>query len=175
MNHLYLCGFMGCGKSTVGSQLAKSAGCRFIDLDEYIVEQAGCTIPEIFQTRGEDAFRKLESDSLTELADKPRMVVATGGGTLMREQNAVCVKQSGTVVFLNIPFEECYTRIQGDQNRPVAARSTKQELLALYEARKKIYLSVCDIEIRQTMSPLATAREILQQAAIAGNIRTERS
>lgn len=162
MNHIYLCGFMGCGKSTVGRQLAKLGGCRFVDLDDYIVEQAGCPIPKIFAEQGEAAFRELETRCLLELGEKPRMVIATGGGTLMREQNVQAVRQSGDVVFLDIPFEECYARIKDDPNRPVAARSTRQELLDLYNARRRAYESACRVRIGQTMSPLATAEEILR-------------
>ena len=168
MNHLYLCGFMGCGKSTVGKQLAKGLGTRFLDLDDYIVEKAGKSIPEIFASQGEEAFRDWETKCLSELSQKPRMVIATGGGTLMRPQNVQAAKESGKIVFLDIPFAECYRRIKGDENRPVAARSTLEELEALYNTRREVYRSVCDLSVEQILSPLKTAELIIQRVKSLG-------
>ena len=99
MRPIFLCGFMGCGKSTVGKILAKKMGCQCVDLDKYIEGTAGMSIPEIFDKYGEEHFRKLETEALAAFADIGG-VVATGGGALLSEQNGEVAKKSGMVVFI---------------------------------------------------------------------------
>ena len=81
---VYLCGFMGCGKSTIGRLLAKKLGREFVDLDDYIVQREGMSIPQIFEQRGENYFREVEAVALSELSAAAG-VVATGGGTLLKK------------------------------------------------------------------------------------------
>ena len=163
MEHIFLCGFMGCGKSTVGKQLAKLTGKRFIDLDKYITDKADMTIPEIFSTSGEVAFRQLETDCLKELSQLPGAVVALGGGTLMREENVKFTKQNGKTVFLNPSFKVCYNRIKGDSNRPLVVNNTKEELLKIYESRESVYKNASDVEITEKYPPYLLAKQILKR------------
>lgn len=121
---VYLCGFMGCGKSTIGRLLAKKLGREFVDLDDYIVQREGMSIPQIFEQRGENYFREVEAVALSELSAAAG-VVATGGGTLLKKENGDCAKSMGTVVFIDAPFDICYERIKGDKNRPIAYNSTR--------------------------------------------------
>ena len=108
MNHVFLCGFMGCGKTTVGRAAARLAGVSFIDLDKVIAAQAGKTIPEIFAEDGEACFRELEASLLAEEAASARpSIVATGGGALVSPSNAALCRKHGSVVFLDVPFEVC--------------------------------------------------------------------
>ncbi|MBO5719000.1 MAG: AAA family ATPase, partial [Bacteroidales bacterium] len=79
MKTIFLVGYMGCGKSSLGRALAEQLGCEFIDLDNYIEQQAQQTIPSLFETRGEEAFRLLERSCLAEMAGRQNVVVATGG------------------------------------------------------------------------------------------------
>ena len=84
MNNIILCGFMGCGKSTVGKNIARKSGRRFIDMDAYIEEEAGMTVSEIFAREGEEGFRDREHQACLELAQKSNAVIAAGGGALTR-------------------------------------------------------------------------------------------
>lgn len=147
MKTIFLCGFMGCGKSSLGRQLAKRLGCPFIDLDRYIVEKQGKTIPEIFAERGEDFFRELETAALRNFSEQGGKVVATGGGALIRPENAQLCRKNGIVLFIDVDFEVCYARIQGDKNRPLAAKP-KEELRKLFRTRRKIYKAHSDKTIR---------------------------
>ena len=126
MNHIFLCGFMGSGKTTVGRAAAQLAGADFIDLDEAIVAHSGRTIPEIFNEHGEAYFRELETAVLAEAAfSQNPSVVATGGGALISPTNAELCRKHGSIVFLDVPFEVCYSRIYSDPNRPIAASRSR--------------------------------------------------
>lgn len=134
---VYLCGFMGCGKSHIGRMTAKLLGMKFIDLDRYIVNAQGLTIPEIFDKFGEPHFRVLEAKYIRELAEG--CVVATGGGALINDETAKYARENGVSVYINTAFELCYRRISGDKNRPLVVKNTKEQLRELYETRSKIY------------------------------------
>ena len=114
MSTVYLCGFMGCGKSHVGRQLAAALKREFIDLDRYIVNAEHMTIPLIFEKYGEPHFRGLEAKYIRELSDNK--VVATGGGALINDETAEYARQSGLSVYINTSFDVCYERIKGDAN-----------------------------------------------------------
>lgn len=136
MKSIYLCGFMGCGKSYIGSLLAEDKGMPFVDLDRYIVEKEGRSIPEIFEQSGEPYFRQLEAKYITELEG---YVVATGGGALINENTALYANTHGITVFLDADFELCYERIKDDVNRPLVMNNTKDQLRELFEKRREIY------------------------------------
>ncbi len=158
MNHVFLCGFMGCGKTTVGRAAARLAGVSFIDLDKVIAAQAGKTIPEIFAEDGEACFRELEASLLAEEAASARpSIVATGGGALVSPSNAALCRKHGSVVFLDVPFEVCYSRIHRDPNRPVAAARSREELLELFEQRREHYLAGSSLTLQN--GPLDTLAE----------------
>lgn len=163
MPNIYLCGFMGCGKSTVGKALAAILNRPFHDLDDYIVERQGKSIPQIFAEDGEPAFRRMESNALDDLPDE--VVVALGGGTLMHRGNIERVKHKGQIVLLDAPFELCYQRIRTDANRPVAARSTEDELRLLYSRRRQICAEAADymqsIPLEDAGPPEACAYDIV--------------
>lgn len=134
---IYLCGFMGCGKSHVGRVLSKLTDMPLVDLDSYIVAAEKMTIPEIFAQYGEAHFRELESKYLRELSDGK--IVATGGGTLINDSNAEYVRENGISIFINTIFITCYERIQGDKNRPLVVQNTKRKLHELFKERRPIY------------------------------------
>lgn len=128
---------MGCGKSHVGRMLAKRLEMKFIDLDRYIVSAEKMTIPEIFEKYGEPHFRELEAKYIRDLSKG--CVVATGGGALINDETAKYARESGVTVYINTSFEECYRRIEGDTNRPLVMKNTKEQLNELYEKRSVIY------------------------------------
>lgn len=134
---VYLCGFMGCGKSHIGRMTAKRLGMKFVDLDRYIVNTEGLSIPEIFDKFGEPHFRALEAKYIRELGQG--CVVATGGGALINDETAKYAQENGISVYINTDFEMCYQRISGDKNRPLVVKNTKEQLRELYETRAVIY------------------------------------
>ena len=108
MKQIYLCGFMGCGKSTIGKALAKQLSIPYYDLDQLIEEKAGMPIPEIFSRFGEEHFRLLEREVLLASGQRKPAVIATGGGIFTNPENGRLIRSLGTVVFLNTPFSYCY-------------------------------------------------------------------
>ncbi len=159
--HIWLCGFMGCGKSTVGSALAALTGARFLDMDSYIEAREGRTIPEIFADSGEPYFRKAETETVTALGSETPAVIATGGGAMVSPINAAEAKKSGIVLLLDIPFEACYARIC-DSDRPIVRRSSKEELRQLYETRRALYLQHADLVFDAVLPPAESAKELLR-------------
>lgn len=158
---IFLCGFMGCGKTTVGKLAAKKFGVSFYDSDDLIVESQGMTIPEIFAQKGEPYFRKAEADIIRSLCGK-KAVVACGGGAMLNPDSAAAAAESGEVIFLDVDFGICYERISGDSNRPIAASSTKEELEARFNARRDIYLKHSTIHIDSSGSPMKTVELITE-------------
>ena len=134
---IYLCGFMGCGKSHIGRMLAARLGMKLIDLDKYIVDAEKMSIPEIFDKFGEPHFRALEAKYIKELSGG--YVVATGGGALLNDATAEFARESGISVYINTSFETCYARIKGDKNRPLVVKNTVEQLEELYNKRAPIY------------------------------------
>ena len=151
--NLYLIGMPGSGKSTIGRMLADSLNGSFLDMDEYIVEIAGETIPQLF-ARGEDCFRDWETCACRKLSsrfaaggDSAGRVIATGGGVVKRRENVELLKGSGLLVFLNRPVEQ----IAGDetvdaQSRPLLARD-KSRVYALFEERYPLYQDAADLTV----------------------------
>jgi shikimate kinase len=138
---IFLVGFMGCGKSTVGRALADELGWRFLDLDEEIEKQENCSIAHIFDTRGEPAFRLIETAALRQItraidAGRPH-VVAVGGGAFLQEQNVELFLNKGVSIWLDAPFERIAKRIEGQEHRPLAR--DPQKFRALYDARRGGY------------------------------------
>ena len=150
---VFLCGFMGCGKSTVGKLTAKKLGCGFFDTDELIVERENMSIPEIFAQKGEPYFRRVEAEVVKSVCGKTA-VIACGGGAMLNPESAKAAAESGAVVFLDVDFDTCYERICGDSNRPIAAASSKEELLQRFNARHEIYLKHSTIQIKSNGSPV---------------------
>lgn len=157
---IFLCGFMGCGKSTIGQRLAKKLNCPFTDMDSYIEEQAGLCIPEIFEKHGEAHFRDIETEAIRELAGQPG-VIACGGGAMLRDENAKIARENGTVVFLDVPFQMCYQRIS-KTDRPIVQCSTRQELQTLYQKRQGIYCRHSNYRIEAIHSPAQTVQKIIE-------------
>ncbi len=147
---------MGSGKSSVGKLLAEKLGKEFIDLDEYIVEKAGMSIPEIFDRYGEKFFRKLEKEALREITEDSRdAVVATGGGVVEDPENCEILRKHVTF-HLQAPWDEIWKRISKDSNRPLVGRG-KEAVKSLYEKREKMY--------RETGRVINTAEMTVEEIA----------
>ncbi len=158
---VFLCGFMGCGKTTVGRALADMLGVGFTDMDEYIVEKEGMSIPQIFSDKGEEHFRDAETAAVEALGEKGG-VIACGGGAMLREKNAAAAARCGIVVYINTPYELCWERIKDDLNRPIVMANTKQSLEELYNSRSALYSAHSGFTADGTGSPAQIAREIAE-------------
>lgn len=131
MSPIYLIGFMGSGKTTLGRALAAATGLRFIDLDEYIEEQSGATVREIFATRGEAAFREIERATLLEVSRMDDVIVACGGGTPCFRSNMELMNATGFTVLLEASFPRLLERLtEGRAKRPLIAAMERDELEA---------------------------------------------
>ena len=159
MNAVYLCGFMGCGKSTIGRILAQKCGCVLVDMDDYIVDREGMTIPQIFADKGEKYFRDTETAVIGELAEK-NCIIACCGGAMLKSENADIAGKNGTVVFIDIPFEACYARIAGDTNRPLVMNNSKEQLEEIYNERVPVYRANSTVTVDGTGSPEEVASRI---------------
>ncbi|WP_371323652.1 shikimate kinase [Dechloromonas sp. ZY10] len=138
--NIYLVGLMGAGKTTVGRQLAKRLGRVFYDTDHEIVERTGVAIPTIFEIEGEEGFRRRETQTLHELTAGDNVVLATGGGAVLREENRRCLHDTGWVVYLNVPPLLLYQRTRHDKNRPLLqVADPLARLEELYAVRDPLY------------------------------------
>lgn len=161
MTRLYLIGFMGAGKSTVGNEIAGRLGVPFIDLDDEIESRASQAVKEIFSTRGEEHFRALEREALLAVTAIERAVVACGGGVVLRDDNRVTLKSTGTVVYLKVSAGEAIARIGDADTRPLlSGAGGGLAATALLASREALYKAVADIEVEtlgRTASEVATA------------------
>ena len=130
---------MGCGKSVVGVLVAQRAGAPFHDLDFVIENEAGMSISDIFATKGEAAFRAMESRLLQEVL-QPGSVVALGGGAPIDQANWKLILERSTTVFLDCSFKTIWQRIHATTNRPLLTTKSQAELEALFEERRPRYL-----------------------------------
>jgi shikimate kinase len=137
--NVILVGFMGAGKSTVGRLLARRLGLCFVETDDMITAREGRSIPEIFAERGEPYFRALEATILDLLAAKHGHVVSTGGGFPCQPGAIERLRALGTVVWLAADFDTLYERATRLEGRPMLAGRSREEVAALYEARKACY------------------------------------
>ncbi len=151
MSHrnIILVGPMGSGKSTIGSLIAKRLHRDFMDSDHYIEERTGVDIARIFDVEGEQGFRDRESKALIDLLSQSDRVIATGGGSVLRQENQRLLKQKGYIVFLDTTVNQQMQRLQRDKKRPLLQTENPRERLeALLAERRPIYLDLADLTIK---------------------------
>ena len=136
--NILLTGFMGAGKTTVGRKLAKRLGYFFIDTDQEIEKEQGCSINDIFKYGGENCFRDMETDLLKRLQSRENSVVATGGGMVMRSLNRELMRSLGKRVYLKVSFEEIFRRMRQDKKRPLFQQD-EEKIREILEERIPIY------------------------------------
>ena len=143
--NIYLIGMPGCGKSTVGKKLSKEINFLYVDLDKYIENKASKTIPEIFDSLGEDGFRALEKEALLDFMKKDSYVIYCGGGIIKNISNKKLM--NGKVVFIDVSIEELKRRILNDKEniRPMFRVKTVEEL---YDERYDKYLYFKDVLVK---------------------------
>jgi shikimate kinase len=134
---LYLVGFMGAGKTTIGRALSRRIGWRFEDVDERIEGRARRSVASIFAQHGEPYFRQLEREVLSELLPQRQLIVATGGGTFVEPDNRVLMLADGRVAWLDVPLLKVFERVPADGRRPLASDRVAME--QLYTRRRLAY------------------------------------
>lgn len=144
--NVFLVGMMGAGKTTIGRLLARQTGKEFIDSDEEIQRRTGVTIPHIFDVEGEAGFRQREAAAINDLVKHDNIILATGGGAVLSEENRVALKQNGMVVYLKSSVHDLWQRTRHDRNRPLLQTADpRAKLRELYEQRDPLYTQVADL------------------------------
>ncbi len=174
MKPVFLIGYMGCGKTTLGKVLAQQLDYRFIDLDEFIEERQGMTVVEIFDEMGEERFRELEIEALCEVASMTDVIVSCGGGTPCHGDNMALMNQAGTTVWLTTSPQRITARLllpEQKCKRPKINTLPNDDVLPLVEkelqARTPYYsLSQLQFDSTDIETAQATARTARRLATI---------
>jgi shikimate kinase len=146
--NIYMIGYRGSGKTSLGRAVAVKLGRVFFDTDDLIVEREGKSIPKIFEEDGESYFRDCETEALRGVSKTNNKVVATGGGIVMREENRRLLKESGVCVYLFADTDVLYKRIVGDTNRPsLTGKDAYSEIEELLKVRIPYYKELADISV----------------------------
>jgi shikimate kinase len=147
--NLILVGMMGSGKTTMGKTLARHLDKTFVDSDEEIQKRTGVTIPHIFDVEGEAGFRQRETAVICDLVGRENMVLATGGGAVLVEQNRAMLQRNGIVVYLKASVHDLWQRTRHDRNRPLLqTEDPRAKLNELFQQRDPLYREVADIVIQ---------------------------
>jgi len=161
---IFLVGPMGVGKTTVGRQLARLLGYDFVDSDHEIEEKTGASIAWIFDVEGEEGFRKREQSLIDELTQRPKIVLATGGGAVINSENRLALKQRGIAVYLKADVDELLKRTAHDKSRPLLQTDNPREkLTGLMNEREPWYIEVADLVFDTQRKNSASSASVLQK------------
>lgn len=163
--NIFLVGPMGTGKSTIGKQLAKLMRWTFDDTDHEIQRRTGVDIPTIFDYEGEAGFRRRECQVVEQLTAREGLVLATGGGVVLSEDNRRLLSSRGCVVYLCCSPEQQYRRTQMDRSRPLLQTEDPQQCLRnLFEQRDPLYREIADLVVStERRGAMSVAREIIRR------------
>lgn len=158
MKNIVLIGMMGCGKTTVGRILSRRLGRTLVDTDARIEEAAGKSIPQIFQEDGEAQFRAMETRAARELGAQSDLIVATGGGLPLREENVRALRENGIIFWLKRDPGESFDR--GNMAGRPLAQGGRADFLARFQQRAPLYAAAADHVIEEFSSPEKTAAAV---------------
>ena len=159
--NIILAGMPGSGKTTVAHALGKLVDAKIIDTDAEIVKRHGA-LNAIFQNYGEKTFRDIETETVKEVCGLSGVIVATGGGCLLREENVSLFKRSGKIVYLRTQLKTLINRVNGDTSRPLLKGSVEEKLTALYKVRESVYMAAADFTFdTDDRTPEEIANQIL--------------
>ena len=155
VTNLVLIGMPGCGKSTIGKKLAELLHMPLVDIDAEIENRCGCKIKELIESEGEKYFRDLESEVIRDVSSESCLVISTGGGAILREENVRNLRKNGKIFFLNAKL----SRLRATDDRPLS--NTEDKLAKLYDERMDIYKKTADVTVPDMETPEAEAEYIL--------------
>lgn len=162
---LVLVGFMGAGKSTVGPLVAKHLGFAFVDMDERIEGHAGMPVAELFQARGEEAFRREEERVARELLTRDRLVVAAGGGAFARPETREVLKRNAVTVYLKCDLDTVLRRVPPDGRRPLAGN---RETMSIRLAERESSYREADVTVDASADGAEAVAERVVSAVRSG-------
>ena len=146
--HIYLIGFMGCGKTSVSIAMNQLYGKNIVEVDDRIIAKEGRSINQIFAESGENYFRDLETEMLKELADEDNIIVSCGGGMVLREENRRLMKENGVIIWLDATPETILDRVKDDDSRPnLKGKKNVKDIKALTNQRADAYAEAADIKV----------------------------
>ncbi|MDI6601877.1 MAG: shikimate kinase [Thermoanaerobacteraceae bacterium] len=145
MKNIALIGYMGAGKTTIGSVVASCTGLRFVDTDKYIVNRAHKSIKGIFEEDGESTFRIMENKLCRFLENRSGLIIATGGGIILNEDNMARLKKNSAVVYIKNDIETLYDRAKKTEARPLA--TDFEDFVRRYMDREPLYVKYADIVV----------------------------
>jgi shikimate kinase len=177
--NVVLCGFMATGKSSVGRQLAELLEYEFLDMDAIIEAETGMSIPQIFSSQGEPAFRALECRVVEQVAQRSGCVIATGGGTIVNPKNLESLKRSGIVIALTADPQTILLRTGSGKSRPMLGEGDRmRRILALMEQRSAAY-AMADMTVDTSAHSIQKVAEIiinrLQESGFCPTPKTKQS
>jgi shikimate kinase len=162
--NIFLVGLMGAGKTSVGRALAKRLHKTFYDTDQEIERATGVKIPVIFEIEGEAGFRAREAKLLAELVRRTNIVLATGGGVVLSEQNRRLLAEHGTVIYLRAAASDLWQRTHHDKNRPLLQTDDPlQKLQELFAQRDPLYREIADVIIDTGSQSVGSLAHKLEQ------------
>ena len=162
--NIFFVGLMGAGKTTIGRLLAKHLSKHFYDTDHEIERRTGVNIPLIFELEGEAGFRKRETAVIAELCRMQDIVLATGGGAILAQQNRESLKQHGTVIYLRAHVQELWQRTRNDKNRPLLQTDDpRAKLEQLFIERDPLYHETADIVLETGGQSVSSIVHLIEQ------------
>ena len=166
--NVYLIGPMGSGKTTIGQRLAEMLDLEFLDNDHELEEQTGASVSLIFDLEGEEGFRKRETAMLKKLTARKNVLIATGGGTILKKENRDLLRKSGLVVYLRTSVNQQIMRLSRDKTRPLLQFDNREEKLAdLAKERNPLYQELADVIFISQNCSLYAASHALHQTILS--------
>lgn len=159
--HIFLIGFMGCGKSANARYLSKMTDAQQMEMDRTLAEEQGMAIKDIFETYGEPYFRDLETELIRSLKEKDSMIVSCGGGAVLRKENVELMRSCGMIVLLTASPETIFDRVKHSTDRPLLNGNMNVDYIReLMEKRRPMYEAAADITVDTNMK---NVREICEE------------
>ena len=164
-DNIFFIGLMGAGKTTIGKLLAKHLGKTFYDTDHEIEKRTGVKIAIIFELEGEAGFRKRETAIIQELSQQNNIIMATGGGAILAEENRQILTASGTVIYLRANVNELWHRMRNDKHRPLLQNvDIRAKLEQLYADRNPLYTETAALIFDTGNQPVASIISQIQNS-----------
>jgi len=166
-NNIYLIGFMGAGKTTIGKFLSQKLNYNFVDLDLHIEKEQGISISEMFEKHGEKYFRDAETESLRKFSEKSNQIISTGGGIVIKDENWQIMRNRGVSVYLKSSIKTLFNRVKHKSTRPLLnVENPFEKAKELFSSRESLYEKSDIIIDREGLEPGDVADAIVRELDI---------